>query len=427
MRFIEHLLGGSKKFRANFVKTASSNAISQAIGIVSLPILSRLFAPEAFGILTTYTLVQSIMLSFLTLRMEWIIPNSKMERRVKELIVLGLIVSALFLLILLFLFFLFKNYTVLMFDTQVGNLEITLLLFGVISGVFQLLGQAWYVFTGDLSRVAKAKLTQALVTLVLSLAFGMLMPVSTALIFAYVSGFALAACVLFSGKKAPKLKKPFTVFRKARLLLFFYRSQLLSSTALSIVNISMTMSITGLLILFYSAKIIGWYGLVFRVATAPIGLITAALVQSFWADSATMAKSDPKSLRHFYISTIKRLAILAIPMGALFLMGPFYIPYIFGPEEWSGAGLLLMAVTPYLVGMIVFSPTTHLIVYNKAHWQLLCDFGTFIFVIIAFISVAKLGHEAWVAVLAASSVILLGYVVRFFVHLKANHQQIEKT
>ena len=198
----------------------------------------------------------------------------------------------------------------------------------------------------------------------------------------------------------------------------------MASTALSIVNIMMTMSLTLLLVLFYSSQIVGWYGLVFRLATAPISLLTTSIVHSFWADAAILAKSDPYALRLFYLGSIKRLGLLSVPFAALFLCGPYYVPIIFGPEDWSGAGHLLMAVTPYLVGMIMFSPTTHLIVYGKAHWQLASDLLTFFLSALGFALVASAGFEAWIAVAVASTFLLFGYLLRFVMHLVANSRQI---
>jgi len=65
-----------------------------------------------------------------------------------------------------------------------------------------------------------------------------------------------------------------------------------------------------------------------------------------------------------------------MPFAVVFLFGPFYVPWVFGHEEWRRAGFLLMAVTPYLAGILIFGPTTHLIVCKKAHRQLGCDLLT---------------------------------------------------
>jgi O-antigen/teichoic acid export membrane protein len=196
--------------------------------------------------------------------------------------------------------------------------------------------------------------------------------------------------------------------------------QCLSSVALSLANIMTTSGPVILLIAYYDSTTVGWYGLVFRVATAPIGLITTAVSQSFWTEAASLSKSDPTELRRFYLGTIRRLSLIAAPSFTVFLLAPLYIPYLFGQEEWGGAGYLLAAVAPYLAGMIVFSPTTHLIVYRKAHWQLAIDLVTFIVSTGTFTSLALSGQSAAAALFGSSLIMLAGYLVRFAAHLRAN-------
>jgi hypothetical protein len=70
--------------------------------------------------------------------------------------------------------------------------------------------------------------------------------------------------------------------------------------------------------------------------------------------------------------------------------------------------------------MIVFSPTTHLIVYRKAHWQLAIDLVTFIVSTGTFTSLALSGQSAAAALFGSSLIMLAGYLVRFAAHLRAN-------
>ncbi len=425
LQFFSGLIGGSDRFRSNFLKIASANALAQIIGVASLPVLSRLYSPEDFGVLATYTLMQSIILSFITGRIEWIIPNAKSRSQASRLFGLGLAILALIMCVISFVLLIFNEPLMVILKLQENSLLLWLLPVGIIAGAFQLLLQSYYVFGGNLGQVGYSKLAQALITMALSLLLGFVALIGNGLVLAYIAGFIGAVVVLLLGGGAGILKTSTINFRRLMRLFRIYFRQIMASTMLSIVNISMTMSITMLLILFYSSQIVGWYGLVFRIATAPIGLFTAAIAQSFWTDAAILAKTDPKALRIFYISSVKRLSLLALPFAVVFLLAPFYIPFIFGAKEWSGAGHLLMAVTPYLVGMIIFSPTTHLIVYGKAHWQLVCDLLTFVIAVIGFAMVANLGQEAWVAIAVTSIILLAGYLLRFVVHLHANSLQIK--
>ncbi|HFB55255.1 MAG TPA: hypothetical protein ENJ46_04960, partial [Hellea balneolensis] len=324
---LKHLFGGSERFRQNFVKIASATVLAQILGLLSLPILSRLFSSTDFGILTTYMMVQGISLALVTGRVDWLIPNVKRKRHAQRLISMGVMISLVMVVVIAAIFMGFEAHILAHLHLEEHALILWLVPLGLIAGSLQLLFQSWYVFRGNLGTVGWSKLAQAVVTLVLSLIFGVLALTGNGLVIAYIAGFFAAAFVLI--RKNPEALPSFT-FKKMKIyskLLRIYFLQLLSLTGLSLTNIAMTMSLTFLILTFYGTQVLGWYGLVFRIATAPIGLITTALVQSFWTDAAILAKSNPVQLRQFYIKTLARLSMLSIPLGILFLCGPLYIPF----------------------------------------------------------------------------------------------------
>jgi O-antigen/teichoic acid export membrane protein len=416
-----NLIGGSERFRSNVKKIASANIVAQALGLATLPILSRLFTPEHFGVLTTYSVAQSVGLSVVTGRIDWIVPNARTERRARVLLEAGLgIVIAMAVLTALVLVLAEPGLASLAgVDGERGVLW--MLPLGVSAGGVQLLYQSWNVLEGDLTDIGRARTLQAVVTVALSLALGLWATASgLGLVAAYVAGFVASAAILVSRARARGVRpRPWQPARWLRVLPS-YRPQMTSNTLLGLVNVLTTASMMMLLIFWYSQQIVGWYGLVFRVATAPIGLVTQALVKSFWSDAAALAKTDPRALRSFYLDTVRRLIFLGVVVAVVALAAPLYVPLLFGREDWTGAGALLAAVTPYLFGMVVFSPTTHLIVYMKAHWQMASDLATLAVSVAVFSAVARGGHPAWMAILATSLVLLGGYLVRFWLHLQAN-------
>lgn len=418
---LERLLGGTDRFRKNFLKIASASLLAQTMGLLSLPILTRLFSAENFGALTTFLMVHSVLLAFITGRVDWIIPNAKSNQDARSLMQIGTWLALLFIFVIGLLLTLFKSQFLLYFKFPSESILTELLFIGLIAGALQLLLHAWFVYKGDLSAIGWGKLAQASATLIVSITLGLLGFLTTGLISAYIIGFFAAAAVLIcKGSDAFTNLSPKAFLVESPQKITTYTSTIIFNSALSITNVFMNMSLVFLIMIFYNNTILGWYGIVFRMATAPIGLITAGLVQSFWSDAAILVKEDPLSLRNFYYASTKRLMLVAIPLTVIFLCGPLYIPIIFGSEEWSGAGKILAAVTPYLIGTIVFSPTTHLIVYNKAHWQLACDLTTLISSCIVFAIMASRGISAEWVILSSSSIMLLGYLFRFLLHLKAN-------
>lgn len=414
------LLGGSAQFRKNIARMTSAHMIAQAVAFLALPVLSRLYSPEDFAILTTYSVLQSIGLSFVTARADWLLPNARNRYRAALIFSAGFVALIFFSLSITLIMFLFETDIMRYFSLDEEFLIYYLLPVGLIVGGLQLMFQAWYVLGRDLTNVGWARLAQGFATVLLSVALVLIHPGPLGLVISYVLGFVAAALVL--GLRLTDL--PSIHFRKqvkhSFSIIHFYRTELAASVALATVNITMTSSIILLLITWYDSEIVGWYGLVFRVATAPIGLITTAVVQSFWSEAASLAKTDARRLKTFYLGATKRLVILTLPFLFIFALAPYYIPFLFGEERWSGAGTLLVAVSPYLAGMIIFSPTTHLIVYNKAHWQLWCDCLTLAMSVLVFSLLAFNDFSAEVSIFSSSCAMLLGYVARFSIHLRAN-------
>lgn len=426
-KYLNFFLGGTERFQNNFLKIASASLAAQIIGLLFLPVLTRLYSPEDFGTLTSYTMVQSVGLAFVTSRLDWIIPNSKTQHQARELLSLGFLVAGLLSLGSSLLIWMLRDPVAGLLKFPDGQYILAFIPIALMAGAVQLLLQSWFVRAGNLSSVGWAKLLQSISTIAISLLLGVIaIKFVNGLIVGYVTGFIAAAVLL--GIKAPTVFSRLThlKLRNVKRRLKVYGPHMMSSTALSLVNMAMNMSLIVLIITFYDNKILGWYGLVFRVATAPIGLITTGLVQSFWSDAAILVKTDPAQLKKFYKQSTKRLCVLAIPMTIIFLMAPLYIPLIFGADDWSGAGLILVSVTPYLFGMIVFSSTTHLIVYNKAHWQLFCDATALIISIIVFSVVVNYGGQAHHAIFASSCIMLLGYIARYNIHIIANKRSEQK-
>lgn len=423
---LSDLLGGSDIFRRNVKRVLAAGILSQIVGLIALPILSRLFPPESFGALTAFTLLQSILLAFVTARLEWLVPNARNEvsaRRFLAAAFFALLISTLLLYVLLMATW-FSGFSFGRFDSALEISEVVVV-GAFLAGLFLIL-QACSVYANDLRAMSKAKVAQAVLTLCASLVLGYFAILDYGLIFAYVLGFFGAVALM---------KKEFlllvdavvkTPFRRALRVFSVYKRSIFASVSLSVVNVLFQSILAVLIIFFYGAVVAGWYGLVYRVATAPIGLITTSVSRSFWAEAAQLVKKDPRKLRVFYIQSVKRLAVVSLPFAVVFLLGPLYVPSLFGADQWGGAGEILAALTPFLVGMIVFSPTTHLIVYKKAHWQLWVDAGTCVLAVLVFSVAFRFGQSPAVSTFLASSVVLAGYILRFAVHLRANSQLLRK-
>lgn len=424
---IRRLLGGTSRFRANVKKIAVANLAGQVLGVASLPVLSRLFSPEDFGVLTAYSVVQGIGLSIASGRLDWIIPNVSTERKAHRLLAVGFVFVVCTTLVAAAAVAVAGPSLLPRFGDAATIEVLWILPLGFAAGGTNLLLQSCSVFQGDLTDVSRARVFQAVSTLVASLVAGWVAPTSFGLVAAYVLGLVTAALTMaYQHRQDPVLWRS-ARGSSVRRTLVNYSRHISANVALGLINNLTTASIMILVIFWYTSEVVGWYGLVFRVAAAPIGLVTQALVKSFWTDAAALAKTDPRALRQFYIGTVARLAVLGVIVIIVALFAPLYVPPIFGREEWTGAGALLAAASPYLFALVVFSPTTHLVVYMKGHWQVVSDLLTVTVASAAFSLSAASGGPAWTSILCASLALLVGYTGRFGLHLYANSQLIRRS
>jgi O-antigen/teichoic acid export membrane protein len=420
-KILRSMIGGSEQFQRNFLSLASANAAAQLIGIVSLPLLTRIFSPADFGILAIFTACQGFALAAATGRVEWLLPGARNRGQAAALIGLGLAICGASGLIVLAAAALFADKITALVGLPVEHSNVLYLVpLGIMGGGMQLILQAWHTRKGKLSAVSVSKMCQSILTMFASLAAGLAGIGAWGLISSYLLGIWTAVAMLLR-------RESFLLGMSSRVRLshirnaFRYsRGEIGSSLALGIVNALTSVSTTIMISLYYGPAIVGWYALAFRLGAAPVTLFTMALAYSFWATGAELVRTDAAQLRQFYLRSLMRLAVPGLILTLVFLAGPLYVGPLFGPEKWAGAGALLAASAPYLFGLIVLSPTTHLVIYGKQFWQLGCDLFTLIAMWTAFGIAAGRGAEAWEAVLAASLVLLFGYIIRALAYLKAN-------
>jgi O-antigen/teichoic acid export membrane protein len=420
-RLITLLFGGSEQFSKNVIWLASSNALGQIASLLALPLLTRLFTPQDFGIFAIFVAVQSIILAVATGRFEWLIPNARSAREVALLLGLGLVtLSGCTILVLGALAFDTSRLAKLVGFSPEYAQFLWLMPLTVLVGGTQLLLEAWHVYRKTVQSLGHAKLILTLITILASTGAGFLAMGAPGLILGYFFGFLFSCASLMLNQKRMLLGLLSLKYDALAHGIARYRTAVFQSLGVSLVNVSMSMSMTLLISVYYDARTVGWYSLVFRVATGPVALFTSAIIYSFWSEAAALAKTSARDLRRFYVQSVARLALMSVPLAILALFAPYYVGPVFGEAEWAGAGWLLAAITPYLVGILIISPTTHLIVYGRQNWQFWCDLATLCCVVILFHVMAQHGFSATQTVAATSCVMLAGYIVRFFLHLRAN-------
>lgn len=360
---------------------AKANALVQGLALLVTPLLTRLYLPDDFGVVALFSSILNLLLAFSTWRFEWSVPNAKSKGQAASLILLGFLVLLGISTALLVLLISIDLRLTLWEDLEKLGSFLILLPFSLIGGGLHQLMHAWYIRETRLTAVAHSKVTQRLGATVINVLGGLANLGALGLIGGAIASVWLGLGVLL--QQAKGLKKGLLNLSWKRIRASFSRfwQESTLSTGVAIANTASLTAMPLLLAQHYSTTEIGWYALMNRLALTPMSLFTTAIGQSFWSEAAILVKQDRLSLKHLYIKSTKTLALLAIPIVITCLAGPFFIGQLFGEEDWKPAGIILAALAPMLLGQIVVSPLSHLVVHRKQHWQFAWDICRLIMVV----------------------------------------------
>ena len=412
MRFLK----SNSRFQKNFLHILKSNILAQVVQLAAMPVLTRMFGPTSFAVLAVFTAILSIALSFCTLRFDWSVPNAKSERKAFDLILCAIVATVVFGIVFLIL----HKFAEPMLNQWQGYDLVApyweVLFCAVVTGAILQIFQGWFVHEADLKKSAQARMMNAISNTGYKLVGGWVLPTPGVLLWSTIFGNLCAIFIQINAvwQSWKALLKTTTRRHLAETFHDFAPEAALSSLV-SLANAISLSVVPVLLATFYAPKELGWYALVNRLALTPLGLITSAVMQSFWAEAAKTINSDKRKLRKMYLQSSWRLAVLSVPVIIVCVCAPLYTKAVFG-MDWGQAGYLLLASTPMIVGQIIVSPLSHLIVHGKQAWQLVWDIVRFMVLVALIILSANAKQNIYWTVFYVSAFSFLMYGVLFLMN-----------
>jgi O-antigen/teichoic acid export membrane protein len=416
---------GRSRFARNALTVARANLLAQALPLLAAPLLTRLYSPADFGTLALFVSALGVVQALSTGRFDWSVPNAKSSTMAAALLVLGGAVLVAVIAAMALIGLIGLGWTSVETSSSglaghdlggalrsLGGWSYALLTCAVLGGGLQQLLQSWHVRSADLAAVGRAKVMQSVANVGVALAAAPLIPGSAGLLLGVLAGAWVGLSTVW--RRAQGLEAALRRLNRRRLTVAWlrFRREAAWSTLVSAVNTASFAVIPLLLARHWSVAEVGWYALMQRVALAPIGLVGSAVSQSFWAEAARLVRVDRHALALLYQRSSWRLLGVSLPIAAAALAGPLYIGWIFG-DAWRGAGWVLAASVPMLIGQVVASPLSHLVVHGRQHWQAAWDCARIglLALTIAFAGSVGLGIVAAVAALSLLMAAMYGVLI----------------
>ena len=330
----------------------TGSAASQLILILFIPILTRLYSPEDFGVLAIYMNVVGVFAAMASGRYEYAIVRPKKYFEALSLVALSTILISFISVLTLMIVTIFSDFI----STYMHLKEYQYILYFIPISVFVtamfLVLTLWNSRQKQFRQTTYGNMSKSTAISLLQVS---LSKIDAGLIIGQIIGNIIALFVMGKQfliddmKNIKRIKKRyiFLVLKKYSNFVKFSLPQMIVTTLKS-------NGIVILISIFFGNAVLGFYSLAMRALILPVNVIGNSIAQVYYQKIANMHESH-KSVYGFTLQTLRRLTLIATPLFvAIYFMAPPLFEFVFG-EKWIVAGQYAQALVPYAYSVFILS------------------------------------------------------------------------
>lgn len=337
-------------FLRNTGKLASGTAIAQILGIAFIPILSRTYSQEAFGLLAAFSAVVGFISSYATLKYDTALILPKEDKDAYSLLKLSNIATLIITVISVLIMFLplpyFREYEGLQIFIGIG----------VLLSVNYNNSALWNIRFKHFNHTATSRVVQSIAVFAFQFLLYQFFNIK-GLIIGNILGISISGLYLILTRKfnwftyRNVTKKE--MLDQAKRYIDFPKYFTIANAVLSFSS-----SLPVLLFVKYIPMAqIGVYGMALRLIAQPVNLISTSMRSVILGDMADK-KNKNKPIQSWYLKIFFGLFLMSI-FAAIFLIffGDFIVRLFLG-EEWTKVSTYAIMLIPLLISMMIASPAT---------------------------------------------------------------------
>lgn len=357
VRRLRGLVPRGDSFSGTLTIVAGAGA-AQIITVISIPILTRLYSPADYGVLSVATSILFVLISVTCLRYEFAIPLPEDDVEAANVVALALTANVAMSVFAGVLAWLLGPWLAAIFGLSPLGPFLILLAVAQFGGGVTSIFINWALRTRDFSAVAVNRLTQSVAMVAVQIVLGLARLAAQGLFLGAVIGSVAGSTRLARGAWRSQAQAFRAVSVSAMLAAAkrYRRFPIFSSWSALLGALGVRAPLL-LLVAFYGIEVGGQYALAERVLYLPLTLVAGAVGQVFVADAARLVREDPDALPQLFRRTTWSLARLAlVPAILIAILAPLTTGLIFG-EEWRDAGLYVAILVPMFAVTFVATST----------------------------------------------------------------------
>jgi O-antigen/teichoic acid export membrane protein len=348
-------------FKGIFI-LAKGAVLARVIGLASIPVLTRIYSPEDYGVLALYTSLVMMLAPILTLRYVQAIPLPKTDGIAinlffvcLKLILFGSFVSAL-------IFSTFGSTILSWFDMHSLVSWWPLIVLGSAGAALYESLSLWATRKRQYKILAKTQITQSLLGNIAKIALG--------LIAIRPAGLLIGQFIAQSGGIGSLTKQSWRDFKKLKSRLSrkkclfaakYYRDFPFYRLPSHVLMVGSLQAPVLMMAALFNKELTGQLSLAILALSLPTSLIGSAVAKAYYAEIAALGKNNIGKIRKISFSVQKRLFSIGLPLTVLAaLIGEFLFVGVFG-EKWRIAGSYAALLAPFILFQFTSAPLMEVI------------------------------------------------------------------
>jgi O-antigen/teichoic acid export membrane protein len=344
-------------FTKNVLMITGGAVFAQALSILLSPVITRLYSPEQYGVLTVYIAFLGMINLLGALSYDSAIPIADDDEKAFNVLILCLFILFFATSILFFAVVIAGDFFLGLFKAkEISQFKYFIPIGFFLTGLYTVMSQ-WAFRKRNFKSITVTKYSQSITGNSTKIGLGLFNVGAIGLIIGNILSQSAGIFTLIKpniGEFKEMIKR--VEYQKIKKLAKRYiRFPLYTAPGLFILSASGQLP-TIFMSSLYGSGIVGLYGLARGITFLPMTIVGKSVQDVFYGEAASIGRTNPVRIKELSNKLLKKLILLAsIPMLTLILFGPTLFSFVFG-SDWRAAGMFARILSIEVFFHFIFHP-----------------------------------------------------------------------